>query len=282
LVADGSGDDARAFAVSPGAAQALTRHPDPSAVSAAVALLLSARRPVLVLGSDAVEAIPAARALAEALELPVFASDRTQLRELPYPVRDTRYLGQYGDDAALIADADCVLAIGVRLFFPFSSASTPQLPAGAKVIHAHPEPQHVGWSIAPDVGMSGDTGAVLADLGAAVRAAGGLAPQPRAERIGRLTELRARYAASLERDRTRADEAAAATNRISLARVSDEIGKVLPNGVIVFDEAVSSSRILLRQCPFPTTRACTARSAARSAGDSRPRSARRSPGPIAP
>ncbi|HEV8020153.1 MAG TPA: thiamine pyrophosphate-binding protein, partial [Candidatus Lustribacter sp.] len=104
--------DAHAYAAAPFAH--LERRPDAQAVAEAVRLLLEARRPILVLGSSTAPHAEAARALAEALELPVFAIDRTQLNELPYPVADPRYLGQYGEQRSLIADADCVAVIGAR------------------------------------------------------------------------------------------------------------------------------------------------------------------------
>jgi len=231
----------------------LERRPEAAAVASAIKRLLDCKHPVLILGSDVAEHVAAARALADALELPVFAVDRTQLRTLPYPVDEPRYLGQYGDDGGLVADADCVLAIGARLFYPFSSASRPTLPTNATIIHAHPEAHLIGWDASPSIGLAGDVAPLLADLLAAVNASGGLAPAARAHRATTLAAARARYVAALADDRTKADAAAVATGRISLAHVSAALGAVLPEGALVFDEAVSSSRILLRQCPFPAS-----------------------------
>lgn len=240
-----------AYAATAAGGKQLARRPDAAAVAAAADRLMRAEAPMLILGSDAAECAGAARDLADALELPVFAVDRTQLRTLPYPTGEPRYAGQYGDDAELVAGTDCVLAVGARLFFPFSSASRPALPPGAALIHAHPEAQLVGWDVAPAVGLCGDVEPVLRDLLAAVRERGGLPAGARAAREQRLVRLRSHYMRALAEDRARADAAAEATGRISLARVASELGAVLPAGALVFDEAVSSSRILLRQCPFP-------------------------------
>jgi benzoylformate decarboxylase len=249
----GEEGETRALAAGATARRSLRRRPDPDAVAAAAALLATARRPILVLGSAAVEARAQARALAEALELPVFAIDRTQLSALPYSARETRYLGLYGDDRSLIEDADCVLVVGARLFFPFSSDSRPALPRGARVIHADDDPAQVGRNVTPDVGMSGDPETVLADLHAAVEQRGGIPAETRAERIARLAELRERFETARTRERERANDVAARTARpvVSLPRLADALGAVLPDDVLVFDEAVSSSRILLRQTPFP-------------------------------
>jgi benzoylformate decarboxylase len=206
---------------------------------------------MLVLGAAAAPFVAEARALAEALELPVFAADRTQISTLPYPVRDPRYLGQYGEDRGLIAESDCVLAVGGRLFFPFSSDSAQTLPAGAALIHAHADAEQLGWTIVPDVGLAGDAGAVLGDLRAAVEALGGIAADVRAARIARLSELRAHYLSALERDRVRHAELAERAKAISLAQLADDLGALLPDDALIFDEAISSSRALLRLCPFP-------------------------------
>jgi benzoylformate decarboxylase len=243
-------DDAslRAYALTPEAR--LGRRPDTGAVAAAVALLKRARRPILVLGADAADHRDATRALAEAFELPVFAIERTQLSRLPYPVRDPRYLGQYGEERELIADADVVLLIGARAFLPFSSDAVTKLPAGAQLIHAIDAAEFVGWTNAPAVGMCGDTLAVLTDLRLALDEAGGLPADVCAERIAVLGDLRLRYAGANARDRERHDKLAAEAGAVSLVALTDALGEVLPANAIVIDEAISSSRALLRHTAF--------------------------------
>ena len=241
--------DAHAYAAAPFAR--LERRPDARAVSEAARLLLDARRPILVLGSSTAPHAEAARALAEALELPVFAIDRTQLNELPYPVADARYLGQYGEQKSLIAGADCVAVIGARAFFPFSAEGAPTLPEGAKLIHASADAAQIGWENVPYAGLSGDPGPVLADLTDAVAAAGGLPPQARAERIARLEDLRTQYRAANAADRARHDQLAHDVGAISLIALTDALSATLPAGTLLFDEAVSSSRPLLRHTAFP-------------------------------
>jgi benzoylformate decarboxylase len=248
-VAAADAGDPHAFAASPNAH--LERRPDAQAVTAAVRLLLDARRPMLVLGSSTAAYANAARELAEALELPVFAIERTQLNELPYPVGDPRYLGQYGEQRSLIADADCVAVIGARAFFPFSTEGAAKLPDGAKLIHASADAAQIGWTFVPDVGLAGDAQAVLADLLTETAKAGGLPAQGRAERIARLEDLRTQYRAANAADRKRHDELAKEAGAISLATLTDALSATLPPGTLLFDEAVSSSRPLLRHTAFP-------------------------------
>lgn len=240
----------RAYSPESAARVELLRRPSAAAVAAAVDLLLAAQRPIVIAGSTAGDHASALRELATALELPVFAVDRTQLHALPYPVRDPRYLGQFEDDPSLLEGTDAILVLGARLFFPFSGASRPALPAGARIIHAHSDPQQVGWSLSPDIGMSGDLGAVIDDLRAEVDRRGGLAAAERDARAKRLAQLHERYEAARARERQRADAAAQSTGAVSLAQLSAALGRALPAGALVFDEAVSSSRIFLRQTPF--------------------------------
>ena len=240
----------RAFALTPQAR--LGRRPDAEAVRSAVELLVRARRPILVLGADAAAHVEASRALADAIEAPVFAIERTQLSELPFPVRDLRYVGQYGEESSLTADADLILVVGARAFFPFSGDAGVTLPRDARFIHAIGAAEYAGWTNAPDVGLAGDAAAVLADLREAFVAAGGVSAAVRAERIAVLRDVRVRYAAANARDRERhAKLAQDNPGTVSLVALADALSAVLPSGALIFDEAISSSRALLRHTAFP-------------------------------
>ncbi len=225
----------------------LGRRPDAAAVRAAAEMLLAAHRPLLMLGSSAAGALPDARALAEALELPVVAADRTEFSALPYPTVDPRFLGLYGEERAVLQDCDWLLAVGCRLFYPFSDRRRPRLPAGARVIHAHPDPEQVGWSTPPDIGLSGDPALVLRDLTTAVEALGGLTAAVRAERATHLAEMRRAREASLRQERAASTDG----TPVPVSYLAAELGRVLPRHAIVMDEAIRSSRLLLRHCPFP-------------------------------
>ncbi len=225
----------------------LGRRPEREAVAAAVRVMMTARRPVLVIGSAATEAATEARALAAALEIPVFVADRTQLTTLPYPVLDERYVGMYGEDPSMLEGCDCVIAIGTRVFYPFTSDSRPKLPPGAHLIHAHSDPEQVGWTVSPEVGLSGDPLQVFEDLRAAVEQRGGIVRDLREERVARLAELRARHAARLATERS---QHGTGGNPVPLTRLAAELGARLPADALVFDESISSSRALLRHATF--------------------------------
>ena len=225
----------------------LARRPDAEAVKRAAVFLLSARRPLLVLGSAAAGAAPLARALAEMLEMPVVSADRTDLSILPYPVLDARYLGHYGEEREALQDCDCVVAVGCHLFYPFSDRTRPRLPPRARVIHVYPEADRVGWSVRPDIGLAADAAPALQDLAAAVASLGGLGTAERAERAAHLAALARR-----RRDRLHSERESAANGvPISIPRFATELGRALPHDAIVVDEAVRSSRQILAHCAFP-------------------------------
>jgi benzoylformate decarboxylase len=230
-----------------GPSRGLDHRPDAETVKRAAAVLLSARRPLLMLGSATAGAFSLARALAGMLELPVVSADRTDLSILPYPVLDARYLGQYGEEMDALQDCDCAVAIGCRLFFPFSDRTRPHLPPGARLIHVYPEAARVGWSARPDIALAADAAPTLQDLAATVASMGGLGATARAERAAHMVTL-ARH----RRERLQAErESAADAVPISLPRFAVELGRVLPPDVIVMEEAIRSSRAILAHCPFP-------------------------------
>ncbi len=243
----GAGTPAPPWPVPAGLPRDPARRPDPETVKHAAALLLSAHRPCLLLGSAAAEAVRAARALAQALEMPVAAADLTDLWVLPYPVSDARYVGVHGADPEALADCDCVLAIGCRLFFPFSSDRRPHLPPGARLIHVYPEAARVGWSVRPDIGLAADAGPALQDLAAAVAAVGGLSSAARAERAAHVAGLAQRRKTRLQAHR----EAASDSVPVTLPRFAMELGRALPPDAIVMDEAICSSPAVLAHCPIP-------------------------------
>lgn len=179
--------------------------------------------------------------------MPVVSADRTDLSILPYPVLDARYLGLYGEERDVLAECDCVIAVGCRLFYPFSDRARPHLPPGARVIHAYPEAERVGWSARPDIALVADAAPALQDLAAAVASLGGLATAARAERAAHVATLARKRRERLQAER----EAASDAGPISLPRFAVELGRALPPDAIVMDEAIRSSRPILAHCPFP-------------------------------
>jgi benzoylformate decarboxylase len=212
--------------------------PDEAICAATAAELAAARWPVLVVGSEARGCVPQLRALADQLVAPVLGTDFTDLADLPFPTADPRFLGLYGEDPAVLEGCDLVLAVGARMFYPFSAARRPRLPDGARLVHIHPDPAQVGRQLPTAVGLVATPAAALRALAPHLDQA--LDPAAAAARSGRLAALRA------DREGRRQSERAADAKPMPVEAVAAELNQVLPPEAIVVDEGVRSSPKLLR------------------------------------
>ena len=219
--------------------------PRPGELTQLAELLRAARKPVMVLGSEAAPAGPLAAELAAEVGLAVVASDLTDLVTFAFPASDPHHLGVYGDDPAVLAGCDLVLAVGGRAFFPFSNRLRPRLPDGAALVHIHPDPLQLGRRLPTAVGVAGDPQAVLAALLDEYRRLP--SPGDRATRERQVEGLRAGRAAAIAREL----ESARGSDPVAVSEVLAEVARVLPRGTIVVDEAVRASRSLFRYGGLP-------------------------------
>lgn len=211
--------------------------PDQAAAAAAAALLSSARRPVLLVGSQARGCVAELRALSDQLAAPVVFADFSDLADLPFPTADQRYLGLYAEEPAVLDGCDLVLAVGARLYYPFSAARHPVLPPGARLVHVHPDPGQLGRRVPTEIGIAAAPAATLRAIRSHLRGA----PADLAERAARLAGLRAARDAARNSERAARD-----TEPMSVDRVAAELNQVLPADAIVVDEGVRSATRLLR------------------------------------
>lgn len=175
----------RRAAVAPFAPVAAPEPPplDEVALDQAAALLAGAERPLLVVGSGALDAAVEVRALAEALGAPVmsFRMGRGLLgAEHPLDVRLP--VGH-----ALWRDADLVLVVGSRGQGPLGAWGT----AGLKVVRVEIDPEEMTRFGAPTLGIEGDAARVLAGLVLRVP------PQPRPAWAAQVAETKARVMAAV-------------------------------------------------------------------------------------
>lgn len=207
--------------------------------------LLRARRPVMVLGTEAGSAAKVAAELAAEVGLAVLAADLTDLAAFSFPAADPHYLGVYGDDPAVLDGCDLILAVGGRVFFPFSDRLRPRLPKGASLIHIHPDPTQLGRRLPTDVGVAGEPQAVLEALLRECRRAG--PTQVRGDRESAVAQFRERRKATV------AEELAAARGEapVAVAELVAELSRVLPQRTILVDEAVRASRTVFRHGRVP-------------------------------
>src|SRR5262249_30992432 len=144
---------------------------------------------VVVVGSEARGCVPELRELADRLVAPLICTDLTDLADLPFPTADPRFLGLYGEDPAVLEGCDLVLAIGARMFYPFSAVRHPPMPAGARLVHLHPDPAQVGRQLPTAVGLVATPAAALRALAPHLGRA--IDPAVTAARGERLAALRA-------------------------------------------------------------------------------------------
>ena len=231
--------------------------PDEASCAAAAAALAAARWPVLVVGSQASGCVAELRALADTLAAPLLCTDFSDLSELPFPTADHRYLGLYGEDPAVLEGCDLVVAVGARIFYPFSAGRHPRLPTGARLVHVHPDPGQVGRLVPTEIGMTATPAAALRAVHAQLLRTAGTdgqgGPTPAAaERADRLARLRAARDAARSAELSSAEhgtgeDGTGAALPTPVDRVAAELNRVLPSDAIIVDEGVRSSTRLLRQ-----------------------------------
>ncbi len=218
--------------------------PPPADVRAAAEMMSAAKRPVMVIGTFAAPASKAVSAAAEAFALPVLAADLMDLAALTFPTNDPHYIGVYGEQPGALDGCDLVVAVGCRVFFPFSDRGRPKLPAGARLVHIHPDPAEIGRVEGADIGLAGDPAAILHGLGIELHAAGGLGQAVKSERTRWLDNLaKARHAAIARESEEARNEPRA------VARIAAELGRAIPPNSIVVEEAVRASRLVFRHAP---------------------------------
>lgn len=233
---------------------------DPAGCQAAAAALASARWPVIVAGSQARGCAAGLRELAALLSAPVVAADFTDLADLPFPTASRDYFGLYGEDPAVLEGCDLVLAVGARVWYPFSAIRHPRLPVGARLIHIYPDPALIGAEVPTEVGIAADPAAALRAIRASL-VSGGDAEAPRGRdqaarsagpmsgrvhaRAARLAELRAERGRRLAAERAAAGQAGPG-EPLPVDQVAAELNQVLPPDAIIVDEGVRSSTRLLR------------------------------------
>ena len=146
--------------------------PDHGQIAKAVALLKTARRPMIYTGGGVINAGPAASAaLTQFVRMAGFPITNTLMGLGAYPASDPQFLGMLGMHGTYEANlamhgCDVLLAIGAR----FDDRVTGRLNAfsqGSKKIHADIDSSSINKNVPVDVPILGDAGRVLDTLIAA-------------------------------------------------------------------------------------------------------------------
>lgn len=176
---------------------------DPAQVRAAVELLLSASRPVLLAGGGLrwARAGEALLALAEHLGIPVALTHKGLVPE-DHPLC-AGIIGTTGSPVAAqtVHGSDLIVAVGCT----FSQVATGSyghqfIPEKARIVHIDIDATEIGKNYPVELGIVGDARAVLEAMLALVRERQGRAANP--ERRAELAGLKAEWERSLEADAT--------------------------------------------------------------------------------
>jgi benzoylformate decarboxylase len=214
--------------------------PDPNGIHEAAALLITANRPIMMVGDRVSDddAIDAAVGLAELLGLPVYQSRGA---EVSFPTTHPQYLGlqslRVAADREILKGVDLVLAVGMDTFEELFYWGDVILEPEAKLIHIDSMPGRVGKSEPTDVGIVAHCGLALAELIDVVK----LRLTPSDEQgIRRRTETVRRDAAAKRQDYEVSVSAKWNSVPMLPARMMFELAHAIPENAIVVDDAISS------------------------------------------
>jgi len=138
----------------------------PHVLDACGQLLKAARRPVLVLGSEAWQGDAAVLAQAvRRLGIPVFTSELARGCIPDDGLLSFGYADPFFNTVfRAIKDADLVVLAGAQVDFHTCFGGPQLLSPDAKIIQIHPDPARLGQCVRADIGMAGDAVAGLAQL----------------------------------------------------------------------------------------------------------------------
>ena len=214
--------------------------PSVEGIEKAASLLLSASRPMMMVGDRCSDdgANDLAVELAELLGLPVY---QQRGAEAAFPTQHPQFMGNHSlrvpRDRAVLQDVDLVLAVGMDAFDELFYWGDPILKADTSLVHIDPNPARVGRNEPTDVGIVAHCALALSELIDAVRER--LSPGDRDE------VDRRRRAVTEERNANReAFEAAAAEKwdhtPMTPARMMYELAEAVPDNAIIVDDAISN------------------------------------------
>ncbi len=195
---------------------------DPALVERAVGLIAASERPVAISGSGVLwaQAEPELRALVEQAKIPFYTTP--QGRGVIAEDHPLSFLGARG---TAWRDADLVVLAATRQNYVVGYTRPPRVNPKAKLIQIDIDPAEIGRNRAPDVGITGDAKAVLAQLAAA--GSGRFRPERRAGWVSALAGEDEEKRAELEK------RMSSGGTPIHPLRLCKEIRDFLPRGAVL-------------------------------------------------
>ena len=212
---------------------------DPASVEAALAVLESAERPLVITGKG----MAWSRAESEVREF----IERTQLPFLASPMGK----GILPDDHALsvgaarstaLKDADVIFLMGARLNWIMHFGLQPRFAKGVRIIQLDISPEEIGTNVPTEVALVGDGKAIVGQLNRALDNRQWFYPADTAWR----STLRAKAAENLKAVQPMIDDESAPTNYYRAYR---DIAEWLPTNAIIIGEGANTMDIGRTQMP---------------------------------
>jgi len=223
--------------------------PNPEDIKKAVKLLLAAKKPVMIAGNEIAktEALPQAVEVAELLGIPVLAEGRQSLAYLNFPNDHPLYRGGFETQSELIQTADLILGVGCEIYVQTAYSENDAVLQKVKTIHLHSNPAIIGKRYPVKVPMLSDAKEGLAGLISQIKASAS------AQRISffqeRFNQMKTDWAEK-ETIRTKEVESIRDKTPIRVAQLVREIQGTADHDAIIVDDAIRSSRPLLKHYKF--------------------------------
>lgn len=243
-------DAPNAEEVVPAAPLATRTVPEPALIRQAARLLAGATRPIIIVG-DGVSfsaAQPELARVAEVWGAPVWGADSSEVNLSSDHPHFRGLLGHMfaKDSQPITMKADAVLICGTYVFPEVFPALSDAFAPNARVVHIDLDTDAIAKNFPVDLGLVSDPKPTLARLAESLEqemsSAQGQDARERSRRLG--TEHR------LEREsQRRADQARRDDMPMPASRFMAELAELVPDDVIVFDEALTTSPDLVRYLP---------------------------------
>lgn len=224
--------------------------PDDGLIRDAVTLLAGARKPMIFMGDGVAYsgATDELSQVAKMLGAEIWGVDSGELNvSYAHPLYGGQTGHMFGEDSyPITSKGDVNLVVGTYMLPEVFPRLTDIYAPGAKVIHIDLNADHIAKNHRVDIGVVSDPKLTLGKL--AEKLADVMTPAQKKAAHNRLqalgTEKEKKTQSQLERDRSVRDEVP-----MHASRFMEELGAVLPEDAIIFDEALTSSPDLTRYMP---------------------------------
>jgi thiamine pyrophosphate-dependent acetolactate synthase large subunit-like protein len=224
--------------------------PAPALITQAARLLAGAERPLIIVGDGVAfcNAQPELARVAEVWGAPVWGADSSEVNLSSEHPHFAGLLGHmFGKDSqAVTAQADAVLIAGTYVFPEVFTALSGAFAPDARIVHVDLDTDAIAKNFPVDLGLVSDPKPTLSRLAASLEREMSPGQRQTARKRSRLLGEDQRRA--LE-SRLRADQARRDDIPMPASRFMAELADVVPDDVVVFDEALTTSPDLVRYLP---------------------------------